>query len=118
MNGNSALILWPMLVQIGLTFTLYVWLTVARVSAVRRGEVDYSCFVTSREEPLQAARISQNLRSQFELPTIFYAAVVLLIALDEVLLLDVIAAWVFVVGRIIHCGVQTLTDDVPLRGNV
>ena len=49
---------------------------------------------------------------------IFYALVVLLIALGKVTMFDVIAAWVFVAGRVIHTLVQTLTDNVPLRGHV
>jgi hypothetical protein len=118
MTGNAALILWPMLAHIGLVVVLYAWLTVARTGAVRRGEVDYSCFVTSREEPAHVARISRNLSNQFELPVIFYAVVVLLIALGRVNAIDVIAAWVFVIGRVIHTLVQTLTDNVQLRGNV
>ena len=44
--------------------------------------------------------------------------VVLLVALGKVTLVDVIAAWVFVLGRVIHTLVQTLTDNVPLRGQV
>ena len=32
--------------------------------------------------------------------------------------IDVIAAWVFVAGRVVHTLVQTLTDNVPLRGQV
>ena len=43
---------------------------------------------------------------------------VLLIALGKVTTFDVIAAWVFVAGRVIHTLVQTLTDNVPLRGQV
>jgi hypothetical protein len=118
MTGNAVAILWPMLVHIGLVFFLYAWLTVERVGAVRRGEVDYSCFVFGREEPAQAARISRNLRNQFELPVIFYAMAVLLVALGRVNMIDVIAAWVFVAGRLVHSAVQTLTDNVPLRGQV
>ena len=49
---------------------------------------------------------------------IFYALVVLLIALGKVTTFDVVAAWVFVAGRVVHTLVQTLTDKVPLRGNV
>lgn len=118
MSGNAGLILWPMLAHIGLTFFLYAWLTVARVGAVRRGEVEYSCFVFGQGEPPQATRISRNLSNQFELPVIFHAVVVLLIALGRVTMVDVVAAWVFVAGRIAHTLVQTLTDNVPLRGNV
>jgi len=114
----AASILWPMLAHIALVFVLYAWLTVVRVRAVRRGEIEYACFVTGREEPLAIARITRNLGNQFELPAIFYALVVLLVALGRVTVIDVVAAWVFVAGRVIHTLVQTLTDNVSLRGQV
>ena len=111
-------LLWPMLAQIGWTFLLYAWLTVARTRAVKSGAIDYSCFVLGREEPLEVARITRNLTNQFELPAIFYALVVLLLALGRATAIDVVAAWVFVAGRVIHTLVQTLTDNVVLRGRV
>ena len=110
-------LLLPMLAQIGWTFLLYAWLTVARQRAVRRGEVEYGSFARG-EEPHEVARITRNLANQFELPIIFYAVVVLLVATHSVTLTDVVAAWVFVAGRVIHTLVQTLTDNVPLRGQV
>ena len=111
-------ILWAMLAHIGLVCFLYAWLTVARKRAVDRGEAEYSSFVLGRDEPLHVARITRNLANQFELPVIFYALVVLLVALGRETMFDVIAAWVFVAGRIIHTLVQTLTDNVRLRGQV
>ena len=42
----------------------------------------------------------------------------LLIATNNVTTIDIIAAWVFVAGRVIHTLVQCLTDNVPLRGQV
>jgi hypothetical protein len=111
-------ILWPMLAHIAWVVLLYAWLTYARWVAVKRGEVDYSSFEFNREEPPAVARIRLNLANQFELPVLFYALVVLLIALGKVTTFDVIAAWVFVAGRVIHSLVQTLTDNVPLRGQV
>jgi hypothetical protein len=111
-------ILWPMLAQIGWTFALYAWLTAARSRAVARGEVKYSAFALGRNEPVDVARITRNVANQFELPVIFYAVVVLLVLLGRVSAIDVLAAWVFVAGRVIHTLVQTLTDDVPLRGRV
>jgi hypothetical protein len=107
-----------MLAQIGWTFLLYVWLTVARAGAVARGEVKYSAFEFSRNEPPAVARISRNLANQFELPVIFYAAAVLLIVIGRVSGIDVLIAWIFVAGRIAHTLVQTLTDNVLLRGRV
>ena len=63
-------------------------------------------------------RTTRNLGNQFELPAIFYAVVVLLIVLKQTLLIDVLAAWAFVAGRVVHTGVQTLTSNVRLRGMV
>jgi len=111
-------ILWPMLAHVGWVCMLYAWLTYARAKAVKRGETSSSVFVLGREEPLEVARITRNLSNQFELPAIFYALVVLLIALGKVTAFDVVAAWVFVAGRVVHTLVQTLTDNVPLRGRV
>src|SRR5215475_12747229 len=71
----TASILWPMLAHIGWVFMIYAWLTVARQRAVKRGQIDYSCFVLGREEPLAVARITRNFANQFELPVIFYALV-------------------------------------------
>lgn len=118
MPQSTSAILWPMLVHVGWIFMLYVWLTIARAAAVKRGEVDYSAFVLGREEPLAVARITRNLANQFELPVIFYVTAVLLIALNRVTSFDVVAAWIFVAGRVVHTLVQTLTDNVGLRGNV
>jgi hypothetical protein len=111
-------LLWPMLAQIALTCALYVWLTVARMIAVKRGEVEFSCFALGRDEPPKIARITRNLANQFELPAIFYAMVVLLVTTGQGTLTDVVASWVFIAGRVVHTLVQTLTDDVPLRGQV
>jgi hypothetical protein len=107
-----------MLAQIALTFLLYAWLTVARTRAVVKGETEYACFVLGRDEPLHVARITRNLANQFELPVIFYALIALLIAMGKVTMVDVILGWAFIVGRVIHTLVQTLTDNVPLRGRV
>jgi hypothetical protein len=107
-----------MLAHIGLVFALYAWLTFARTRAVKRGETEYACFVLGRDEPLHVARITRNLANQFELPVIFYSLAVLLLALGRVTWFDVAAAWLFVAGRVIHTLVQTLTDNVVLRGRV
>ena len=110
-------LLLPMLAQIGWTFLLYAWLTIARQRAVQRGEAEYARFAHG-EEPHDVARITRNLANQFELPVIFYPVVVLLVATKNVTTIDIIAAWVFVAGRVVHTLVQTLTDNVPLRGQV
>jgi hypothetical protein len=110
-------LLWPMLAQIGWTFLIYVWLTIVRQRAIRRGEVEYGAFAHG-EEPAHIHRVTRNLANQFELPVIFYAVVVLLVATRNGTTIDTIAAWVFVAGRVVHTLVQCLSDNVPLRGQV
>ncbi len=114
----STAILWPILAHIGLIFVLYAWLSYVRIQAVRMGRVQYGCFEFGRDEPSDIARITRNLGNQFELPVIAYAAVLLLMQFGALGAWDVAFAWVFFAGRVIHTGVQTLTDDVPLRGRV
>ena len=111
-------ILWPILAHIGLVFALYAWLTFARVRAVRSGRVQYACFEFGRDEPPDIARITRNLANQFELPVIVYASVLLLLHFGALGGWDVGFCWAFAAGRVLHTGVQTLTDDVPLRGRV
>lgn len=111
-------LLLPLLAQIGWTVVLYVWLTVARMAAARRGDAGFATFEFGLGEPPAVARITRNLSNQFELPAIFYAVVVLIVVLNHVLLADVLAAWVFVAGRVAHTAVQTLTSNVRLRGAI
>src|SRR6187402_3475663 len=74
------------------------WRASAPCSAARS---KYGSFARG-EEPHAVARITRNLANQFELPVIFYAVVVLLVATRTVATIDVVAAWVFVAGRVVH----------------
>ncbi len=114
----NALILQPVMAQIGLILALYVWLSVVRLRAVARGTVTADAFVLGREEPRPIARITRNLANQFELPVLMVGCIALLAAMGAVGRLDVAFAWLFVAGRLLHMLVQTLTDDVTLRGRV
>ncbi|KZZ09485.1 hypothetical protein A3746_28790 [Oleibacter sp. HI0075] len=64
-------------------------------------------------------RISANLSNQFEWPVFFYIACLVLMmkALDSNIV-SIALAWVFILGRVIHRGVQILTNNVRLRGLV
>ncbi|WP_207886167.1 MAPEG family protein [Pseudomonas sp. 30_B] len=105
----------PMSAHIALTAFLYVLLTVARAPKVwgigkrRDGSNPWAAV-----EP----RISANLSNQFEWPVIFYAACLLLIQNQLAGTAAIWLAWIFVLGRVVHSGVQILTTNVRLRGLV
>jgi hypothetical protein len=120
-NGLSAIeaaFLTPLLGHFALVLALYAALTVARASAVRRGQAAYGDFARADGDPPAAARIQRNLGNQFEAPLFAYFAALFLLWRGEVTGLDVAAAWVFLGGRVVHTLVQTLTDNVRLRGMV
>lgn len=107
-------LLLPMTAHVALTALLYAWLTLVRAPAVwgigrnADGGNPWADF---------ERRISANLSNQFEWPMFFHIACVLLIVLQAGSM-ALPFAWLFVVGRILHSGVQILTRNVRLRGLV
>jgi hypothetical protein len=101
-----------------LVVALYAWLTIARLRAVRSGDARMKDFAPVGGDPKPAARIQRNLANQFEAPLFVYFAAMYLIVIDGIVLWDVAAAWIFLLGRLFHTAVQTLTDNVRLRGQV
>lgn len=112
------LFMLPFLAHFGLVLLLYVWLTVERKAAVTKGEASLGDFVRADGDPERSKRVQRNLSNQFEAPMFALFAALFIYFSYEVTWIDVGAAWLFLVGRVIHTGVQTLTRDVALRGMV
>ena len=118
MTSVETAFLTPLLLHFALVVALYVALTAARFVAVRQGQAAYGDFARADGDPPAAARIARNLSNQFEAPLFAYFAAVVLLWRGEVGAFDVGAAWVFLGGRVAHTLVQTLGDNVRLRGQV
>jgi hypothetical protein len=114
----TAWLLLPLFLHFGLVVGLYTALTWARLTAVRRGEAAKSDFARADGDPPASARIQRNLANQFEAPVFAWIAALLLILTSAVTAWDVAAAWVFLIGRLLHTAVQCLGDNVALRGQV
>ena len=118
MRDIDRLFLLPLLGHAALVVGLYVLLTVQRMRAVRAGKASVGDFVRAAGDPPLAARVRRNLSNQFEAPVLAYFAAAVLLWAQAVVWVDVAAAWLFLAGRMLHSGVQVLTDDVALRGRV
>lgn len=114
----TARLLLPLFLHFGLVVGLYAALTWTRLTAVRRGEAAKSDFARADGDPPASARIQRNLANQFEAPVFAWIAALLLILSAAVTVQDVAAAWVFLIGRLLHTAVQCLGDNVALRGQV
>ena len=111
-------ILWPVLGHLALLNFLFVMVSCQRFVAVRDGAAEQNQFARAGQEPERSRRWARNLDNQFQVPMLFYAIVVLLLARDGADGWQVALAWVFLFGRVVHTGVQVSGDDVRLRGMV
>lgn len=111
-------LLLPLFLHFGLVVCLYAGLTWARLVVVRRGEAAKNDFARADGDPPLSARLQRNLANQFEAPIFVWVAAILLILTSDVTVWDVAAAWVFLIGRLIHTAVQCGGDNVALRGQV
>ena len=69
----------------------------------------------NRLSPAAVRNPSDNLKNLFEVPVLFYAICLYLYVTRQVDMTYVVAAWVFLVFRVLHSAVHCLTDNVMLR---
>ena len=115
---NPHAILLPVFVQVALTFALLLTLGPARVAAVKRGEVEIKDIALGQSAwPDRITQIGNNFNSQFQVPVLFYALVVLALVTAKVDLVLIAGAWAFVASRLLHALVHVTTNRIAHRFN-
>jgi len=109
--------LLPLFVQVALTLVLLVRLAAMRLQAVRRGEVKFDprFAITGDHWPTRIRQSSNAFANQFEIPVLFYTAMVLGLVVNAIDFLFIVFAWVFVVSRLLHAAVHVTSNDVGWR---
>ena len=116
---ENDLIFLPVVLQVLLTLWLYIALAIAKARAIKLGEVNEERRALHDDAwPDSVLKINNNIRNQFEVPVLFYVLMVAVWAIGAVNLYIHIAAWSFVVNRIVHSAVHTGSNYVPLRRRV
>ena len=111
----SAVIL-PVLIQVGLTFLLLLWLGRSRVGHLRSGEVRVKDIALGeRNWPTRILQIQNSYHNQFELPVLFYVLVLLALITRKADMLFVVMSWMFVTSRLVHAAIHTTSNKVSLR---
>jgi hypothetical protein len=105
-------------VQVLLTFSVWVYLFAWRIPEIKRKGIDpqrLSDRAAAHELLPDSAAPSNNLKNLFELPVLFYVAVLLSLVLmiQDTLLVQL--AWGFVVLRIIHSLIHCSYNNVNHR---
>lgn len=118
MNGNE--IFYPMLAMVALTLAVWVRLYLVRIPEMRRLRIDPQSVATSAQKSsrLVDTRAADNFSNLFEVPVLFYLAVLVAHQAGLVTPLVLLLAWAFVAGRILHSLIQCSYNKVMHRFTV
>mgnify|MGYP001818678924 FL=1 len=112
-------ILLPMLGMMVLTAVVWFFLYARRIPAMRRAGKPTQAYTTPDKGaaflPEEVSYPANNLRNLFELPVLFYALCLYLYVTASAGSADVIAAWLFLVFRIVHSAIHCTVNIVILR---
>ncbi|WP_333793850.1 MAPEG family protein [Hyphomicrobium sp.] len=116
---NQTAILYPVFVQVALTFFLQGWMRQARRGAIKRGEVAFADIALRQSNwPPEVQKIANAFHNQLETPPLFYALVAFLMITGQVNLVFVVLAWVYVAARLAHAYVHLTINRQPYRSNI
>jgi hypothetical protein len=110
------MVLLPVLVLVGLTFALLLWMAGARRQALVGGETKIRDIALGQPNwPVRATQIGNCFSNQFELPLLFYTLIALAAPLRQADLFIVLMSWLFVATRFAHAGIFVTSNDLGRR---
>lgn len=102
-----------------LTFVVWIYMYVRRLSYLHANKVDHASIATpvagARVIPHEVSLAAYNLRNLLELPILFYAVCLYLFVTGNVDSVQIASAWWFFVFRVGHTVVHCTSNYVPLR---
>jgi hypothetical protein len=110
------LLLLAVVVQVALTFGLLLWLGQVRVPLITSGSIKMRDIALGGEGwPPKARQLANAVDNQFQLPVLFYVAVLVTLWSARASWLELILAWAFVVLRCVHAFIHATDNDVAHR---
>ena len=110
------LIFLPILMQVFLTFLIYVGITRAKNKAIVERKVDENRRALHKDAwPDYVLKLTNNLTNQFEAPILFFVLCFVIWATKSVDAFSIVFAWIFSISRYAHAYVHTGSNYVPLR---
>ena len=109
--------LYPIFFTVMQTFVILLFTLRIRLTSVRRValSLSYYSMFQGDEIPDLVIKTSRNVANLFEVPSLFYTAGVLYIALEMSDSVPVTLAWLFVIARLIHTGIHLSYNNVMHR---
>ena len=107
----------PVVAMVAITFLAWLRLYQLRFAEMARRRIDPQSIALSAQKDagLQDTRGADNFNNQFQVPVLFYAAVLVAHATGQGSALFVQLAWVFVALRLVHALIQWTYNRVVHR---
>jgi hypothetical protein len=114
---SAQLIYWPAVAMVVLTAIVWVRMYLKRIGQMQRERIHPQAVATSA---LAAARLTDstaadNFRNLFELPVLFYLALIVAAQTAQVTVPVLVLAWLFVVLRFAHSAIHCTYNRVYHR---
>jgi hypothetical protein len=105
---DMRLMWWPGVAMATLTFIVWLRMYFMRVGEMKRERIHPQSVALSAQmaERLKDTRAADNFRNLFELPVLFYLALVVAVQTGQVTIITLTLAWLFVVLRMAHSAIQ------------
>ena len=110
----------PALAMVALTFVVWWRMYFMRIGQMKRERIHPQSVAMSAEMAARVkdTRAADNFRNLFELPVLFYMALVVAALTGQVNIATVGLAWLFVALRILHSAIQCTYNTVMHRFSV
>ncbi|MFM1815664.1 MAG: hypothetical protein RLZ98_2359 [Pseudomonadota bacterium] len=110
---NETALLFPVVIQVALTFVLLGATGMSRTGAVKSGSVKIADIALGQSVwPEQPTKFANAYRNQMELPVLFYVLVAFLLITRWASYIDLALAWVFVASRLVHAYIHVTSNFV------
>lgn len=118
MIGNE--IFFPALAMVALTLVVWVRLYAVRIPEMRRLRIHPQAVATSAQKSARLidTRAADNFSNLFEVPVLFYLALIVAYLTQQATPLVLGLAWCFVAGRVLHSLIQCSYNKVMHRFTV
>ena len=108
---------WPAVSMAALTFIVWLRMYFRRIAQMKRERIHPQAVATSAQATarLTDSSAADNFRNLFELPVLFYLAIVVAAQTAQVTTVTLGLAWLFVALRIAHSAIQCTYNKVIHR---
>ena len=114
---DARLIFWPAVAMVALTFAVQTRMYLTRIGEMKRERIHPQSIANSAQAAarFKDTRAADNFRNLFEMPALFYPALIVAFLTMQVGAVTLTLAWAFVALRIAHSAIHCTYNKVMHR---